>query len=229
MVRFNGGATNEPTNQSSASTTLTRPSLRSNSPPPPPLSLALTYANDISGGRSMGAHRRSRRWRGARVVQGSPWLCALHHVQPRRRNVRERKPSALPPPALCVGPLPDGTMRFIWIFGPHAPGTALCQGAPHSLLIVSPSHAHPWGAQPGLLCWLSGRSPTSKIKSYIESMLKVIKGCLQKRGSLKGRQATSTCLGALPTWSDPTSSGSTSKCATRVSCTYSLPLGIASL
>ena len=41
------------------------------------------------------------------------------------------------------------TMRFIWIFGPHAPRTALCQGAPHSLLIISLSHAHPWGAPGG--------------------------------------------------------------------------------
>ena len=52
------------------------------------------------------------------------------------------------------------------------------------------------------------------IKSYIESVLKIIKGCLQKRGSPKGRRATSTCLGALPTRSDPTCSGSTTRCAT---------------
>ena len=258
-MQFNGGATYEPTNQSSASTTLTHPSLRSTSPPPPPPSHSptpTTFPSTLScricplthsllapstflrpstrpvvtglwpvrwsiGGCVLTASR----WREARVVQGSPWPCALRHVSPRQRNVHEQKLSSLLS-TLCSSPRPSaGQCSFIWISGPRPAGTALCQGASHSLFIVSPLHAHPWGAQPGQYVALGALASVLNI----ESMLKIINECLQKRGSPKGQRAMNSCLRALPTRSDPTCSGNTTRCATRFSRMYSLPLRIASL
>ena len=231
MVWFNG-ATYEPTNQSSAST-LTRPSLHSNSPPPPPLCIPSSASTNVTGlwparwaihGCMSPVSKMARSAGGTRVTMA---LCIASCAAQTEKCMRTE--------AVCAAAahfVHWASARRCSLSGPHAPGTALCQGAPHSLLIGSPSHAHPWGAQHGLLCGHSGHSraqSTSKIKSYIKSVLRVIKKCLQKRGSLNGRQETSTCLGALPTRSDPTSSGSTTRCVTRVSRTYSLPLGIAGL
>ena len=66
-----------------------------------------------------------------------------------------------------------------------------------------PVACSPVGCAAWSVMWALGALASTvniKIKSYIESVLKVIKECLQKRGSPKGRQATNTCL---PTWSDP--------------------------
>ena len=98
---------------------------------------------------------------------------------------------------LCASDL-SRTMRFICIFRPRAPGTALCQGTPHSLLIVSPSHAHPWGAQPGHLCGHSGRSPA---RSTLKSRA-TLRACSRSSSSTgaprAGERRTPVCVRCQP-------------------------------
>ena len=87
-------------------------------------------------------------------------------------------------------------------------------GASRSLLIVSSSRAHPWGAS---VTWALGALASAVNISYIGSVLMIIKESLQKRGSPKGRRTTNACSRALPTRSNPihpTRTGSTTRCAT---------------